>query len=337
MIQKVLVTGASGFVGSHVVHQLNRRGLRAHVLLRGSSSVDGLAGADFEVRRGSLSDGDSLKAAVRGMDAVIHVAGVVSAPSREAFFEHNAAGTRRLLEAVSSEAPDLQRFLLVSSLAACGPTPDGRLRAESDAPSLVSAYGESKRAGEDHVREFAARIPSLIVRPPLVYGPRDRGVLTIARTVAKGWMPLLPSVPAISSKVYSQIYGEDLARGIVEMTLSSASGWSSGEAFFLAAREVVTQEQIFQVMASTLGRRLTRVRVPTWAIRTAAHGLGFAGALLGRTFPLNPDKLGELLAPAWTCSPDRAFEVFGVEASTPFADGMTATLKWYLEQGWIEP
>jgi len=335
MIQNILVTGASGFVGSHVIRELNRRGLRPFALMRGSSSSGGLEGTEHEVRRGALGDTESLREAVRGMDAVIHVAGVVAAPSREQFFEHNAAGTRRLLDAVLSDAPKLQRFLLVSSLAASGPTLDGSLRKESDEPRIVSAYGESKRAAEDHVREFAPRIPSLIVRPPLVYGPRDRGVLTIAQTAAKGWMALLPSEPPVPSKLYSQIYGEDLARGIVEMTLSHASGWSSGEAFFLAGREIVTQEQIFEAMAAALDRKLTRISVPAWAIRSAAYGLNVVSAVTGRSFPLNPDKLGELLAPAWTCSSDRARQVFGFEANTPFSEGIRSTMKWYAEQGWL--
>ena len=335
MIQNVLVTGASGFVGSHVVRELNRRGVRAFALMRPSSSDRSLEGARFEVRHGSLGDLESLRRAVAGMDAVIHVAGVITAPSREVFFEHNSAGTRRLLEAVAFEAPNLRRFLYVSSLAAAGPTLDGSLRREVDEPRVVSVYGESKRAGEEQVREFAAWIPSLIVRPPLVYGPRDRGVLTIARTAARGWMALLPSEPRVASKLYSQIYGEDLARGIVEMTLSPASGWSSGEAFYLAGREVVTQEQIFETMGAAIGRRLTRVSVPAWVLRTAAHLLGAASRLTGKSFALNPDKLGELFAPAWTCSPDRAREVFGFEAKTPFEEGIRSTMQWYREKGWI--
>jgi nucleoside-diphosphate-sugar epimerase len=269
------------------------------------------------------------------MDAVIHVAGVVSAPSREGFFEHNAEGTRRLLEAIQQSNPGLKRLVYVSSLAAVGPTLGGVPRSEDDPPRVVSAYGESKRAGEKYVREFASSIPSLIVRPPLVYGPYDRGVLTIARTVARGWMPLLPSEPAVRSKAYSQIYGEDLARGIVVMTLSKAQGWSSGEAFFLSGREIVTQEEIFQTMASALGKRLRRVQIPAWALRGAAHGLKAVGAMTRKSYPLNPDKLAELLAPAWTCSPERASRVFGIEATTSFAAGIQATMDWYSLKGWL--
>ena len=335
MIRNVLVTGASGFVGSHVVRVLQSRGSQVFALLRPTSSVSGLEGVPFEVRRGTLGDLDSLKRAVQGMDAVIHVAGAVTAPSRQAFLEHNSEGTRRLLEAVRSEAPGLQRFVYVSSLAASGPSRDGAPRVESDFPQVVSAYGESKLAGEDHVRAFASQIPSLIVRPPLVYGPRDRGVLTLARAVARGWMPLLPSDPSVSSKLYSQIYGEDLANGIVEMALSTVSGWTSGEAFFLAGDEIVTQERIFEEMASALGRKATRVSIPSWVLRGAAHTLGIIGAVSGKSFPLNPDKLPELFAPAWTCSPKRIREVFGVEARTSFSAGIQATMDWYSRQGWI--
>jgi len=335
MTTKVLVTGASGFVGSHVVKALAERKISTHVLLRQSSSVDGLRGLSVELRHGSLSNQDSLREAVRGVDVVIHVAGAVTAPSREAFFEHNAEGTRRLLEAIAECAPDLKRFLLVSSLAAAGPSLDGNPRSERDVSRAVSAYGESKYAGERYVQNFAERFPCLIVRPPMVYGPRDRGVLTIAQAAAKGWMPLLPSEPPIESKIYSQIYGEDLARGIVELALSAATGWTSGEAFYLSSHEHVTQEQIFQTMAEALEIRLRRVSVPAWAIRVAAQLAGLMGQLTGKSYPLNPDKVPELLAPAWLCSSERAKQVFGFQARTSFRDGIFATVKWYREQGWI--
>ncbi|NDD92396.1 NAD-dependent epimerase/dehydratase family protein [bacterium] len=303
--------------------------------MRRSSSSEWLQSVPHEVREGSLSDADSLQAAVRGMDAIIHVAGATSASSREAFFDHNAWGTRRLLQATLDKAPQLQRFLNVSSLAASGPTLNGGPRVESDPPHLVSAYGESKQEAERHVQEFATRIPCLSVRPPLVFGPRDRGVLTIAQTVARGWMALLPSEPAVPSKLYSQIFVEDLARGIVDLTLSPSVGWNSGEAFFLSAPEVVTQEQIFETMALAIGKKLRRVRIPAWTIRGLAQGLGFIGSFTGRSFSLNPDKLGELLAPAWTCSPEKAHRVFGFESSTSFADGIERTMSWYKKQGWI--
>ncbi|MBU6375048.1 MAG: NAD-dependent epimerase/dehydratase family protein [Bdellovibrionales bacterium] len=335
MIQNVLVTGASGFVGSHVVDELHRRGLRVFALMRRSSSSEWLQSVPHEVRQGSLSDVESLYSAVRGMDAIIHVAGATTAPSRESYFDHNAWGTQRLVQAVLQQAPSLQRFIHVSSLAASGPTLNGGVRVESDPPHLVSAYGESKQEGERQVQELASRIPCLSVRPPLVFGPRDRGVLTIAQTAARGWMPLLPSEPPVPSKRYSQIYVEDLAQGIVDLTMSPNLGWNSGEAFFLSAPEIVTQEQIFETMASAIGKKLRRIRIPAWSVRGMAHGLGVIGSLRGRSYALNPDKLGELLAPAWTCSPEKVKRVFGFQAATSFAEGIGKTMNWYRERGWI--
>ena len=123
---KVLVTGASGFVGSGLIAELNRRGIRPLALLRKTSAVTNLASLEFDRAEGSLGDEASLRAAARGCDAVFHVAGVVTAPSEAEFLEHNAVGAERLARAVAEECPGLGRFVLVSSLAAAGPAGPGR-------------------------------------------------------------------------------------------------------------------------------------------------------------------------------------------------------------------
>lgn len=332
---KVLVTGASGFVGSHVTRLLVERGCEVAALLRGSSSREWLKGLPVELREGSLSDLSSLERAVVGVDRVVHVAGVVHAPNREGYFEHNAHGTRRLIEACASHNPGLSRFVLISSLAAGGPCHSGGVRKEQDPDQPVSYYGESKRAGELEVLKFKDRIPSVRVRPPLVYGPRDRGVLEIARIASKGLMPLLPSdPPQAEPKRYSQIFGEDLAEGIVTATLSERQ-LESGAIFYLSSSEIVTEAQIYEAFAEAFGKKLTRIQVPTWAVKGLARGADWIGRLAGRSFILNSDKVPELLAPAWTCSAERALEQLGFSAKTPFREGIRQTAHWYREQGWI--
>ncbi len=332
---KVLVTGASGFVGSHVTRLLVERGCEVRVLLRGSSSREWLKGLPLEVSEGSLADAASLERAVDGVEGVVHVAGVVTAPNRDAFFEHNSQGTRRLVEACLRSAPRLRRFVLLSSLAAGGPCLTGGVRTEQDEDRPVSSYGESKRAGEQALLEQRDRISSVILRPPMVYGPRDRGVLAIAQVAAKGLMPLLPSVPPQEGpKRYSQIFGEDLARGIVEATLSSRQ-FTSGSIYHMASHQIVTEAEIYAAFAKALGKRLIGFSIPAWGVRGMAAGSDLAGRLLGRSFPLNSDKVPELLAPAWTCSAQKFEKDFGFTAATPFEDGIRLTADWYRKQGWL--
>lgn len=332
---KILVTGASGFVGSHVTRLLVERGCKVVVLLRGSSSRDWLGGLDIEMREGSLSDAGSLTRAVSGVERVVHVAGAVTAPSRELFFEHNAHGTRRLVEACLASSPGVSRFVLISSLAAGGPALDGTIRAEDDQDRPVSAYGESKLAGELALLEQRSRIPSVILRPPLVYGPRDRGVLAIAQVAARGLMPLLPGDPANPGpKRYSQIFGEDLARGIVDAVLTDCS-LAPGSRYYLSSSEIVTEVQMYEAFGTALGRRLTRLTVPAWALKGLARGADLLGKAVGRSFPLNSDKIPELLAPAWTCSHIKAERELGFRATTPFDEGIRRTVEWYRSRGWV--
>lgn len=332
---RILVTGASGFVGSHATRLLVERGCEVRVLLRGSSSRQWLDGLPVEIREGSLSDSESLGRAVVGVDRVVHIAGVVTAPNRKAFFEHNAKGTRRLVEACVRKNPGIQRFVLLSSLAAGGPCLTGGLRSEDDEDQPVSSYGESKLAGEEELLKHRNPLHSIILRPPMVYGPRDRGVLAIAKVASKGLMPLLPSVPPQQGpKRYSQIFGEDLARAIVEAALSEKH-FESGSRYNLASHQVVTEAEIYSAFAKALDRKLIGFSLPAWGVRGLAAGADLAGKILRRSFPLNSDKVAELLAPAWTCSAKKFEKDFGFTAATPFEDGIRQTAEWYREQGWL--
>jgi nucleoside-diphosphate-sugar epimerase len=212
---------------------------------------------------------------------------------------------------------------------------DGGVRTEQDEDQPVSGYGESKRGGELAVLEHRERIPSVILRPPLVYGPRDRGVLAIAQVAARGLMPLVASEPAQSGpKRYSQIFGEDLARGIVEATLTDRE-LASGSRYYLASSEIVSEAEMYQAFADAFGKKLTRLTIPAWTLKGLAAGADLAGKVLGKSFMLNGDKVPELLAPAWTCSHVKAERELGFKATTAFKDGIRQTAEWYRSQGWV--
>jgi nucleoside-diphosphate-sugar epimerase len=166
----ILLTGSTGFIGQRLARRIVERGdtLTALVLRTSKRGILEQLGARFAV--GDLLTGEGLAEAVKGADCVLHLAGVTKARDSEGYFQGNAEGTRRLVKAMA-ELSTPPRLVYCSSLAAAGPSVPGRPRREEEAPAPVSMYGRSKLGGEQAVREFAHRVPSIILRPPIVYGP----------------------------------------------------------------------------------------------------------------------------------------------------------------------
>ena len=207
---RVLVTGATGFLGSHVAEQLARQGHAVRVLVRRTSDRTFLQGFEAEEALGEVTQPESLPAVVDGVEAIVHAAGLTKARSAAEFEAVNARATSELARAAAGSG--VQRFLYVSSLAAAGPSADGRPRTEEMPLEPISAYGRSKARAEAHVREQVGDERWTIIRPPIVYGPGDRALLPVFRMVACGVVPLV----GFGSRHYSLIHVSDLVRGIAE-------------------------------------------------------------------------------------------------------------------------
>ncbi len=205
---KALVTGATGFVGSHLVEALRRRGDEVTALVRSLKKAEALRPLAVRVIQGDLDDIVALSKAVEGQDVIYHVAGVISALSEAEFMASNRGGTRNLVEAakVSGARP---RFILVSSMAAGGPSPRGRPLKGEEPPKPVTRYGRSKLAAERVVE--ASDLPWTIVRPPMVYGPRDREVLKVFRLARLGLGPVFGD----GTQELSAVHGADLAAALI--------------------------------------------------------------------------------------------------------------------------
>jgi len=173
----VLVTGGSGFIGSHLVEILLAQGHAVRCLLRDPGRPRWLAGLPVEIQRGDCTDPASLISAVQGVEQVFHLAGVTRARRRRDYFLHNLRGTGNLLRACATADNPPRRFVFLSSQAAAGPSRDGRPLTEDDAPAPLTAYGLSKLAAEKAVLGYAHRLPTVVLRPSTVYGPRDRDFL----------------------------------------------------------------------------------------------------------------------------------------------------------------
>jgi 2-alkyl-3-oxoalkanoate reductase len=314
----VAVTGATGFIGPHIVRRLSRDGWQVRILTRRptTSSIDpSLIEPSIERVHGSLDDIESLQRLLRGADAVVHVAGLIRARTRDAFFEANAEGVRRLV-ALAEGRPSPPRFVLISSLAAREPT--------------LSDYAASKRAGEAALIAAGDGLPWTILRPPAVYGPGDRATLFFFRCVRHGMGPVLGTAGAR----LSLLHVEDLA-GAVGAVL--ASDQSVGLVAEPDDGKVGGHDwpEMVGVAAQQLGRRARVLRVP----QALPYGLGWLNAALARlpgyTPMLTPGKVRELYHPDWVCDATAIMQKTDWRPIVSIEQGFASTIAWYREARWL--
>jgi nucleoside-diphosphate-sugar epimerase len=319
----ILVTGGTGFVGGHLVENLCSRGEAVRCLVRPTSDTRHLP-AGVETAVADLAGGQGIEAALAGVDTVIHVAGVTKALSAAKYFAGNAGATETLARALHGRPI---RLVHVSSLAAIGPSPDGRPVDEDSAPHPVSTYGKSKLESEKIVRALAP--DAVIVRPPVVYGPRDTDVFQILKAVSRGLVLEI----AGGDRWFSAIYVGDLADGL--WAAARAPG-AAGRTYFLTYRTPATWRELGATAAQIMGCRPRTLRIPV----VAAKSVGFLGEMWSR-ISRNPaiisrEKVAEACCRFWTCNPARAAADFGFDAPTPLAAGLAKSLAWYKEAGWLK-
>ncbi len=330
---RAFVTGATGFVGSHLVDALHARGDTVTCLVRNPAKARRLFPEQtVDIVQGDLSNTAALSEGCANTDTIYHLAGATSARSREEFFRVNAKGTERLCAAAASAAPTLERFVYVSSQAAAGPSKRGDVATEDHPPNPVSSYGASKLAGEDAVK--ALRLPWTIVRPTSVYGPRDKEFLPLFKVAKTGFVPLFGSGEQELSLIH--------ARDLVAALLSVVTPDTASRTFFACHSEVVTSRTLAESVHRAVqpARKLTTskphiVTIPAWATRVALSAIGTASRVVGRTTLLNRDKANELLAEAWTCSPIALERATGWKARLALNAGLHDTAQWYRDHQWL--
>jgi nucleoside-diphosphate-sugar epimerase len=321
---KTLVTGATGFVGSHLTEALRRRGDEVTALARSASKAAALAPLGVRVVPGDLHDRAALQRAVEGQDLVYHVAGVVAARSEADFMVANRDGTRNLVEALEATGPG--RLVLVSSMAAAGPTIKGRPLRGDEAPRPVTAYGRSKLAAEQAVTGSGLRWT--IVRPPMVYGPRDLEVLKVFRLARFGVAPVLGD----GSQELSAIHGGDLAEALIAAGTSTTT---IGRAYYACHPEVFTGAEMARAVGRAMGKSPAVIRVPATIGRGVLMLTEAAARLAGQTTILTADKANEFFQPAWTGDPSPLTRDTGWQATRDLRTGLEETYRWYRTAGWL--
>lgn len=308
-----LVTGATGFVGSHLVDHLLERGYRVSVTLRIASRVRWLVGKPVEWVEADLTRPVKLPPC----DILFHVAGVIRADTWLEYLKGNRDASIHALEGARTG-----RFVHVSSLAVTGP---GEGVTEETPCSPISMYGKSKWEGERAVWSGRDRVPVTVIRPPAVYGPRDFGLHDLYRSVARGVRPDFGH-----RKVVSLVHVRDLVEGIVRAAESPAG---ANEIFFLADPRPRGVSELLKIVQRELGVKALRVPLPDRVVRFLGALSEFAGRAAGRRPMFNRDKALELTQKAWTCDPAKARRLLGWEAKVEVERGMSETLAWYRAEG----
>ena len=320
-----LVTGATGFIGSHLVDRLVSHGCRVRCLVRKSSSFHYLPSSGVEFTHGDLVTGEGLREALRGVVTVMHLAGVTKALSEEAYFAGNARATENLLACCG----DVARFVHVSSLAAAGPSPNGVPLSEEAEPHPVSAYGRAKLASERAVQTSEVAARTVTVRPPVVFGPRDGDVWQIFRTAAHGWMLQIGK----QERFFSVVYVKDLVEGLV---LAAERANAAGRTYFLAHPKAVSWGEFGAAAAKPSGRRIHMIAAPQGAARAIGAAAEAWSHLSGKAGILSREKVAEADHRFWTCDPSRAREELGFTAKYDLEAAVGETLAWYREAGWLK-
>jgi nucleoside-diphosphate-sugar epimerase len=297
MAKPIAITGATGFAGGAVLDVLRARGRSIRALARDPAKLGGV-----ETVQGGLGNIEALERLMAGADTAIHIAGAIAAPSRDAFFETNEAGTRNAIAAAARAG--VKRFVHISSLAAREPQ--------------LGGYGASKRAGEAALEPFGDKLSIAVIRPPAVYGPGDTATLPLLQSL----MQRVAAIPGRADARLSVIYVEDLARMIAD---AAGAGWTGIREVSDGTAGGYRWRDLTAAIARAEGRAITPVHLPRW-LAEAVAALKLVPSLTG-------PKIAELYFPDWVArgEADPGFE------TVRFQEGFVRTAAWYRAKGWLKP
>jgi nucleoside-diphosphate-sugar epimerase len=327
---RVLVTGASGFLGSHVAEQLAQAGHEVVALVRKSSNRKFLSTLpNLTFAYGAVEDASAVEAATRGVDAVVHSAGLVKARDRVEFDKINVEGTQNLLSATKKNAPGLKRFVFVSSLAAVGPSHDGSPVTIDRECRPVTHYGRSKLRAEQAVLAAKGELPVTVIRPPMIYGPRDNETFAFFQTVSRRVLPYLGD----GKNTLSIVYAADAASACVRAIFADVP---SGNTYFVEDGKVYVWRDMLAELEKVLERRaFLRVPIPFFVLRGAAMASEGYGRLRGKAVMLTRDKINELSAPHWVCDAQKTRSDLGWAPQVDWTEGARRAADWYRQEGWL--
>ena len=328
LMSKALITGANGFVGSHLTEYLLQEGYGVRCLVRKTGNLRWLQGLEVEYAFGDVRDKDSLKGAIQGCDYVFHIAGVTRGDNAELYFQANTLGTKNLLEVCLNENPNLKRLVYISSQAAAGPNPDSKPLDEKAICHPITPYGQSKLEAEKIVLQHKDEIPITILRPPAVYGPRDDELFLAFKVINYKIKPQIGWKDGFVSICYIQ----DLVEAIL---LSAENPKSIGEIYFVADDVIYSWKEATDIIAKSLERKAITIRFPKTLVFVFAYTVELIAKILGKSTIMSRYKAKELCQRYWVCDVSKAKTDLGFAPKIKLEQGSKKTVEWYKNNKWL--
>ena len=333
MEEKILVTGASGFIGSFVVEEALRRGMEVWAAVRPTSSRRYLTDPRINFIELDLSSRERLEQQLRGREFqyVVHAAGATKCLHKQDFFRTNTEGTKNLVGALMALQMPLKRFVFVSSLSVFGAVHEKEPYediAERDIPQPNTAYGRSKLEAEKFLDSLGDRFPYVVLRPTGVYGPRENDYFLMAKSIKQH----VDTAVGFQRQDITFVYVSD----VVQAVFLALDHGKSGRKYFLTDGDVYTSADFSKLLQQEMGHPwVLRLTVPVWVLRVVTFLGEHYGRITKRMTALNDDKFNILKQHNWRCDIEPAIDELGYHPTVKLAEGVRRSVKWYKENKWL--
>lgn len=328
---KILITGASGFVGGHLCQKLLEEGHTLFALVRTPSKMSFTHPQLFLIKGDLNLPSPAWSSELpEDLDACIHTAGIVHSYFESEFFQVNAFGTRYLIDSLKRVFPKQFKFLLISSLAAAGPCSLGEKKEETQIDFPISAYGRSKKQAEEFLKEMAPETWTCsIIRPPMVIGPGDIAVLDIFKMV-QSRVVILPGINSLK-KEYSFVCVFDLIESITR-----ALNLNQSLVLYSAHDQVTTFKELIEEIKKQMNYKwVFYLPIPFFIVKTLSTLLAFIYRFKHHDIRLTPDKIHELKALSWTCQNAKSTKVLGQIYQHALSQTIHITYQDYKKRHWL--
>jgi nucleoside-diphosphate-sugar epimerase len=325
----IVITGATGFIGSHITDELVRQGHNVTVIIRKNSSLHNIEGLPINIIEVDYDDISSIQQATSNIEIIIHCAGMLFGKDYDEFKKANVDSTINLVESIRTNS-NFKQFIYISSLTVAGPSASLDLvKKENDHKNPITNYGKSKAEAEDFLINQREWLNYTILRLPAVYGPRDTAIFSLFKLAKSGFATLI----GFKTKYLSLIHSSDVVNGL-NLTLNNEIAFK--KVYFLSSDEFYSWEEVMDLIKKGFNKkRLIKLRLPHSIVYIIAFINSYASKIIGLTPIFDLDKARDFTQKYWICSNKLIKQDLNYEQLTSLEEGISSTIKWYKENKWL--